>query len=77
MKVSTNQSENTIDRGTWASRVIKPAKAKQITGRRFERIFCAVLIALIFVTVVLVFVVLAVLLKTLGGPVAIGSAGAG
>jgi hypothetical protein len=72
MKVSTNQSENSIDRGTWASRDIKPAKAKQITGRRFERIFCAVLIALIFATVVIVFVVLAVLLKMLGG-----SAGAG
>lgn len=58
MKVSTNQTGNTIDRGTWASRDIKSAKAKPITRGRFERRFCAALIALIFATIVMVSVFL-------------------
>ena len=82
MNVSTNQTGNTIVRGTRATRDIKPAKVRPITGDSFERLFCAVLIALIFATVVIVSVVLAHLssrlVERLDGLVAIDSAnGAG
>jgi hypothetical protein len=58
MKVSTNQTGETIDRGSRATRDSKPAQAKPISRRRFEGRFCGVLIALIFSTVVVVSVVL-------------------
>ena len=58
MKATTNQTGKTIDRGTRATRDIKPAQAKPITRSGFERRFCGVLIALIFATVVTVSVVL-------------------
>jgi hypothetical protein len=58
MKVPTNQTVETIDWETWATRDLKPAKAKPITRRGFEQRFCGVLITLIFVTVVIVSVVL-------------------
>jgi hypothetical protein len=58
MKVSTNQTGRTMDRGRRATRDIRPARAKPITGYCFERRFCGVLIALIFTTVAIVSVVL-------------------
>lgn len=82
MNVSTNQTGNTVDRGTRATRDIKPAKVIPITGGSFEQWFCAVLIALIFATVVIVSAVLTHLtgpfVERLDGHVAIDSAnGAG
>jgi hypothetical protein len=58
MKVSTNQTGRTIDRGRRATRDIRPARAKPMTGYCFERRFCGVLIALIFTTVAVASVVL-------------------
>ena len=58
MHVLTNQTANTVDRGTRATRDIKPAKVRPITGGSFERRFCAALIALIFATLVIVSAVL-------------------
>ena len=82
MNVSTNQTGNTADRGTRATRDIKPAKVRPITGDSFERRFCAVLIALIFATFVIVSAVLTHMtspfVERLEGHVAIDSAnGAG
>jgi hypothetical protein len=78
MNVSTNQTGNTIDRRTWATSDIKPAKTKQITSCRLERRFCELFIALIFAADVLVSVVLAYLsgplVERLDGLVAIDSA---
>ena len=53
MNVSTSQVVKRIDRGTREPRIINSARAKPITGSHFERWFCAVLIALIFVTLVI------------------------
>ena len=58
MKVSTNQTGNAIDPGTWATRDLRPAKAESITRSGFERMFCGVLIALIFTVVAMASVVL-------------------
>jgi hypothetical protein len=58
MKVSTNQTRNTIDRGMCTTRDIKSAKAKPITRRRFEQRFCGALLLLIFATIVMVSVFL-------------------
>jgi hypothetical protein len=58
MEVLTNQTGNTIDRGTWATRDIRPAKAKPITRSGFERRFCGVLIALIFAIVAMASIIL-------------------
>jgi hypothetical protein len=54
MNVSTSQVVKTIDRETREPRIINSARAKPITGSRFEHWFCAVLIALIFVALVIV-----------------------
>ena len=64
MNVSTSQVVKTIDRGTREPRIINSARAKPITGSHFEQWFCAVLIALIFVTLV----VAAAELTLLSGP---------
>jgi hypothetical protein len=78
MNVSTNQTGNTADRGTRATRDIKPAKVRQRTGGSFERWFCAVLIALIFATIVIVSAVLTHLtgpfVERRDGPLVINSA---
>lgn len=58
MKVSTIQTRNAIDGGTWPTRNTRPAKAKPITRFGFEQRFCGVLIALIFALVAVVSVVL-------------------
>ena len=68
MKVSTNQTRNAIDGGTWATRNIRPAKAKPITRFGFERRFCGVLIALIFAIVAIASVVLTHLSASLVPP---------
>jgi len=68
MKVSTNQTGKAIDRGTWAIRSIRPAKAKPITRSSFERSFCGVLIALILAIVATVSVVLTHLSASLVPP---------
>jgi len=54
MRVSTNQTGNAIDRGTWATRDIGPAKTKPMTRSGFERRFCGALLLLIVAIVVMV-----------------------
>jgi hypothetical protein len=54
MNVSTIQVVKTIDRGTREPWIISSARDKPITVSRFEHWFCAVLIALIFVALVIV-----------------------
>ena len=66
MKVSTNHTGTTIDRLKCATRDIKSARAKPITGRRFERRFCGALLLLIVATVVMVSVFLTHLSGRLG-----------
>jgi hypothetical protein len=58
MKVSTNQTGNAINQGTWVTRDIGAANAKSTTRSGFERRFCGVLIAMIFVIIAIASVVL-------------------
>jgi hypothetical protein len=58
MKVSTNQTGNTIHQRTWATRDVGPAKTKPTTRSGFERRFCGALLLLIVAIVVMVSVFL-------------------
>jgi hypothetical protein len=58
MKVSTNQTRNAFDRGTWPTHDIRRATTAPMTRSGFERRFCGVLIALIFAIVAIASVVL-------------------
>ena len=58
MKVSTNQTRNAFDRGTWPTHDIRRATTAPMTRSGFERRFCGVLIALIFVIIAIASVVL-------------------